>query len=323
MHRQGEALCRPLTAANECFMARRPVNDPGFDVEAAYGSLVGEVMRLGGLSEADLETLMASWRRPVDIEATVAALIADGVPAEAIRERSERWSELIKQRALIPTPHVRFVVTRELAHDAVQLHGLPGVVNGVATPVCATWPCRVHSVWAAILELAIYRDEVESERQGLIAQIDELEHEAEKFARDARALARRLGLQRGREQQLQKEPHGSTKALDGCLRVLQAAIAGVEDVSGAMEPIRSYALSLELRYATPNKRGRRKQWLLTAVTQHLAHGGLGADEIAQLVPDGSPAHVSQLAERVRKRVSGENCRTFSLLPPPSVTLGNK
>lgn len=183
---------------------------------------------------------------------------------------------------------------------------------------CTKNPCRIQALCFALAEVVRYREE----SRVLAPFIDAADRTAN-MRRDLRKLVSRYApvldwfdqqsieehrLERDFGPRLQRHFHEVLCVLPKDIREslggLHVVLDQLEQLEGKLRGI-PWSFSLQ----QPN-RAKRAKLLLTAVYQHLRHGGLTYAEIAALVPDDLGTNNAD--ERVRKRCMERNA--CSVLP---------
>jgi len=176
-------------------------------------------------------------------------------------------------------------------------------------PFCNEWPCRAVAVSFGLWEIGDYLVDFASGLPAYASDLDDLARQLNKI--DGNLLARLR--ERARPQNTVRPETGFPILPAPPERQILELVTALEDapstLSGFAKEIRAELTSKQLHEGWSPRGGRRSDVLLTAVWQHLAAGEFSPAEIARLVPDSIRGNNSNLIERIRSRIRGEERRS--------------
>jgi hypothetical protein len=292
----------------------------GFDLTVARSNLVAELVELGVVSQ----TTIGEWKRevraraarPIDIEATRQQLIDGGVNDSALLDQTcEQWRSENRRRETLSEEEIEWGVARRIAERHARLHGIRAKINGEWAPHCETWPCKASGASYALMEISDFQAEQDADSKLVADRLAQLVQSLRRLMPAVADVEHLLVRQVEKHAVLARHIRLKPSPLDGALTDVRKIGGLTESLGNAHEQARERLMSKELRNARPGVPGRRKYWLLTAVSQHLAEGGYSQPRIAGLVPDDAGGSENARADRVRHRLADEDCRSVSASPP--------
>lgn len=292
----------------------------GFDLEVARSNLFSELIELGVVSR----DIISEWKRdtralagtPIDIEAGRQRLIEAGVTDPAMLELTcEQWRSENRRRETLSDEDVEWEIAQRAAERHALLHGVPVLINGEMAPQCTKWPCMASGASYALWEICTVHAEQSFDAKRAVDGLARLAQAVRRLKADAAEVEDLVALQAARHATLASHIKLKPSPWDDPLAAVRMIEPLAELIAAGHERAREAFTSKDTRNARPGTPGRRKLWLLTAVSQHLGDGGYSQPRIASLVPDDAGGSEEGRVERVRHRLADTDCRSFTPSPP--------
>jgi hypothetical protein len=293
--------------------------DLGFDPKSARDNLVDELSKHGVLSRQTLEEWRTQARErarvAIDIDAERRRLSESGIVDEALIEQlAQHWVVENARRENLSEEDVEWEVARQAGDVHALLHGVRVRINGENAPHCEEWPCKACGASYALSELCTVIAELSGTRRSIADRLAHLAQRVRQLKPAAVEVKRDLLLVAKSHADLAAQVKLAPAPWNACIAAVQMIETMAEVLAGASTQAREGAWSAELRHARPGTRGRTKHWTLTAMSQHLGHGGYSQQQIADIVFDDAGGSDEARLERVRHRLTDADCR--SILPEP-------
>jgi hypothetical protein len=291
----------------------------GFDLGVARKNLLLELIELGTVShERIVEWKRQAWAAasaPIDIEAQRTSLYEAGIIDPALVDQTcEHWRAENRRRQSLSDEDVEWDVARQAADVHALLHGVPVLIDGKRAPFCPKWPCMQCGVSYALFELCVVAVEQHADAKVIADCVAQLAQGLRRLKGTTLIVEDLLARSAKRHDALAAHVSLKEEPWNDLLAGVRLIAPLTELLGGGQARARKGLMSRELRNARPGARGRRKYWTLTAVSQHLGHGGYQQSRIASLVPDDAGGTDEARVERVRHRLADDDSR--SIIPEP-------
>lgn len=250
----------------------RGEREVGFEAEATRENFLAKLVEYGVITREEFAARRERWRSPIDIAETRTAMEDRGDDPLLVEELVAGWQARSDKRAAASDADADWAVTADVARLHIERHDQNGARGRYP---CTAWPCRALGVSFALHELCMYISELSSPALGIADELAELLRGLAKIDRAASKTRARLSeRQRVYEDWAQMGPVRPAPWQE-CIEALNSIGPFMSHLEDLAKRVREQVLSREHRKYQPGTPGRRTQWLLDAMSRHLADAGFG------------------------------------------------